>query len=155
TPMSLFLSKNSRIVLFIWSYLCSALLCMGFGQNKSQKKLQGKGIGVTEDSYLVEFLLDTKQPGDKSIQREIGKALEYAKITYHTLSLKKGKKLALSETTKVLIVGNIDHVAHDQIEKLVAFVSRGGTLILTNNGETRKFGFLAGASFEANYEYDS
>lgn len=150
--MNLFLNKNSRIALFIWSYLCSALLGSGFGQNINQKELKTSDEKI---DYLVEFLLDPRFPAEKSIEQELGKTLEYAKIPYNTIPLSKGKNLKLSRSTRVLIVGNIDRMENDRVKEVIDFVSRGGTLILAHNGESKKFGFLAGIPFEGDYEYDT
>lgn len=152
--MNSFFSKISRI-LFLGGFICSSLLFSGFGQGMSQKGVQYEYPKADNNMYLVEFILDSKFVGDQMIKQEIGKTLEYVKIPHNTIPLKKGNKLQLSPTTQVLVVGNIDRVENDRVKEIIDFVSKGGTLIMIYNGESEKFGFLAGVSFGSDYAYNT
>lgn len=153
--MNLF-SHNKK---HLFSYYLSAILLLisCFSCVSDTKYVNSASELQLEDKNgaFVELLLDSNNVLDHQVKLELGKTLEYAKIPYAVVSIDDTKRLKLTRNTQVLVVRNIDVLPDSLIKDIIVFVAKGGTLVLTNNGESKKFGFLAGIPSGANYAYDN
>ena len=107
------------------------------------------------DQPLVEYILNPKNEESENCHLHIRKTLDYAKIPFGVISLKGfNGKATLSKTTKVVVIYDVGVLNDTAYQKILKFVSAGGTIFLPGYANDKKFGFLAGVKSDAPYSVD-
>ena len=163
----------SKTILSACRLICIALFfsnCAGFdewagldvfddktNENSSTDYFAGKrytqvGFSATP---LVEFIVNEKDKINVDYANQIRKACDYTKIPYNQIDISnwnRGREIA--STTRVLCVINPADLSDLSLQKLIHFVSQGGTLFLPYVSQDKRLGYLMGFKPEADYAID-
>src|SRR5699024_1752675 len=78
----------------------------------------------TEDSPLVEFIIDRNNKESITAEKEIRKTLSYAKMPYANMEPDSRGQLNPSSTTRVVVILNVDFLPEPAMESLIRFISQ-------------------------------
>lgn len=107
------------------------------------------------ETPLVEYIINPKNKQSILCNRHVKKSLNYAKIPYRQRQLKEfNQNPNLSPSTQVLAIYNLTPLSENATEKILEFVSSGGTIFVATASEDARFGYFAGLKTNANYETD-
>ncbi|WP_162984864.1 DUF2194 domain-containing protein [Mesonia aquimarina] len=104
------------------------------------------------ENPLVTYLVNNQNPQSITCNKQIRKALDYAKIPFGKISLENFNQDAkIPKTSRVVVIYDLKPLSNKAMESVVQFVASGGTLFLPNTTENKRFGFLSGIKQNADY----
>lgn len=104
---------------------------------------------------VVEYIIDFENPMSVKYSNHLKKICNYTKIPFRNVNVKSwNANLTIQESTRVLCVLETKKLSDASVEKLLKFVSDGGTLFLPFACEDKRFGFMAGMKVNAEYSTD-
>jgi hypothetical protein len=105
---------------------------------------------------VVEYIVDNNSKYCKLYGNEIRKSCDYTKLPFHAIQLHTwNSSLAISSTTRVLVVYDTKKLSDASIPRLLDFVSTGGTLFIPFANEDRRMAYLLGFKAEAEFSTDN
>ena len=117
-----------------------------------QKNTQRVRFDEQSQEPLVQYILNADNEESKNCNLHIRKALDYAKIPFSVIPLKKfNQNFKIDSTTKVLAIYDVGLLTNQSYQQVLKFIAQGGTLFLPSFSSDEKFGFLAGVKSDANY----
>lgn len=145
-------------MLSISSYIKSILCFVLFGLifSCSDKSREEDIVGNTEVEPVVIYLVDNKMEFSLSYSEHMAKVFDYTKIPYSNVSVTSfNRSSKIPPKTRVVYINNTEVLSAVAKERLLEFVSTGGTLIFPSVNEDQEAGFLSGIKSNAFYIYDS
>lgn len=104
---------------------------------------------------MVIYIHDNTDLESIGLERQIGKACDYAKIPYSTVNIGTwNASPEIPETVRELCIINTQKLSDQSIEKITDFVAGGGTLFLPLANKDPRIGFLLGFKPEAEFATD-
>ncbi len=104
---------------------------------------------------VVEYIIDFENPMSVKYSNHLKKMCNYTKIPFRNVNVKSwNANLTIQESTRVMCVLETKKLSDASVEKLLKFVSEGGTLFLPFACEDKRFGFMAGMKVNAEYSTD-
>lgn len=105
---------------------------------------------------LVEYIVDNATAQSKDYEAHIKKMCDYTKLPYRSTDIKTwNASAAIAPTTRVLCLLETKNLSQASINKIVEFVSNGGTFFLPFASEDERISFLLGFKPTAEYATDT
>jgi len=97
------------------------------------------------DSPLVTFLVDKENFVNQQFNNEIRKTINYTKIPYQQVDIKRINKTGqIPKTTRVLVIQESKSLNKKAMNAILKYVASGNTIYFPNVNTNKNFGFLAG-----------
>lgn len=126
-----------------------------FNSNNDERELRRYTNEQPNNPPIIQFIVDNNDLENVKTFNHIKKVCDYTKIPIKSLSLKEWNSTAdIFKSTRVLCFYDTKKISTATIQKIVDFVSKGGTLYLPYNAEDSRFSFLIGLKHDANLEID-
>ena len=126
-----------------------------FNSDPDERELRRYTNEQPNNPPIIQFIVDNNDLENVKTFNHIKKVCDYTKIPIKSLSLKEWNSTAdIFKSTRVLCFYDTKKISTVTIQKIVDFVSKGGTLYLPYNAEDSRFSFLIGLKHDANLEID-
>lgn len=126
-----------------------------FNSDPDERELRRYTNEQPNNPPIIQFIVDNNDLENVKTFNHIKKVCDYTKIPIKSLSLKEWNSTAdIFKSTRVLCFYDTKKISTATIQKIVDFVSKGGTLYLPYNAEDSRFSFLIGLKHDANLEID-
>lgn len=144
------------IILWALFLIVALASCGNSDEAKSGTNQKSVAFEALEEPLVVYIHFAGSELSD-SYSGHIGKIMDYTKIPYKELPLKKFNDSPIFKSTPRVII--IDGTAaielkEQAIDYLVGFVGEGGTLIFSSVNEDQRMGYLSGIKEDATFAYD-
>lgn len=121
-------------------------------QNTSLKRYSENDLNLPP---LVQFIVDFESPISVKYSNHLKKLTNYTKIPYKSINIKAwNANLEIAESTRVLCILETRKLSDESVNKILKFVSDGGTLFLPFACEDKRFGFMLGMKSNSEYATD-
>jgi hypothetical protein len=108
------------------------------------------------DTPLVEYIVDNLNQQSKDYEGHIEKMCDYTKLPYRSVDVKAwSASPVISPTTRVICLLETKNLSQAAIDKLIDFVSTGGTIFLPFASEDHRIAYLIGFKPTAEYATDT
>lgn len=137
------LIKTFTINLFLLITLCLSI----YSCDRDYNYYNSNKIIYDSDSEtpLITFVLETGNIENQQFNNEIRKTVNYTKIPYKQLDIKRlNKEGLIPKTTKVLIIQNTKSLSKKAMANILKYVASGNTIYFPNINVDKNFAFLAG-----------
>jgi hypothetical protein len=104
---------------------------------------------------LVQYLLDNGNQQSRDYEKDIRKVCDYTKMPFRSTEIKTwDASPSIPTSTRVIVLLETKKLSQASINKLVDFVSTGGTLFVPFAGDDKRAAFLFGFKPEAEFDTD-
>ncbi|MGB3143383.1 MAG: DUF2194 domain-containing protein [Maribacter sp.] len=146
------LMKNTR---FYFALLLLAIMFLGCQNDLYKFSSKFSLPKKSDEAPLVQFIVDGNLYDNTVETKNLGKALEYSKIPYTSVSVDNFNETPIiSATSRVLSVHETIGLQDQAIDSIVAFVARGGTLHVSKTIIDARLHYLMGIRPEADISID-
>ena len=154
---ALFLLLNSGCEgLEDWSDFNNAALFETINNTETDNGFKRYSEPEMSSQPLVIFIVDKKQPLSVNYSKHIQKICDYTKLPFNSISTDSwNNSLTISPLTRVIVLYDTNKLNNQSIEKLLYFVSNGGTLFLPNVIDDHRMAFLYGFNPEIDFTTDA
>jgi len=126
-----------------------------FNSDNDERELRRYTSESPDNPPLIQFVVDNNDLENIKTFNHIKKVCDYTKLGIKSVSLKEWNSSGqISESIRVLCIYDSKKINATTIEKIVDFVSKGGTLYLPYNSEDSRFSYLIGLKPEADLFID-
>ena len=110
---------------------------------------------IIKQSPLIQFILEPKDSLNVAYSNHIKKIVNYTKIPFDAITISDWNTTAeIAQTTRVLCILETKNLTTSSIDKIIAFVAKGGTLFIPQAITDARFGYFVGVNPTGDFNTD-
>lgn len=127
----------------------------GGDEEKKDLALRTYSLPGMSSAPVVQYILDEKSQFSRDYEKDVQKMCDYTKMPYRSVDINDWNgSQSIPTSTRVICLLETKKLSQASINKLIDFVSTGGTLFVPFAGEDKRAAFLFGFKPEAEFETD-